>query len=685
MKCKRVLSLLLLIVTVPLSVSAQEWCATDHQRDILATQNLAAAARLNLTDSLLSTLPVQSSHKSKTGATVYTIPVVFHVVYNDYTDNIHKSQILDAMRILNEDFRRLNADTTNTRGIFKPLAADIEIEFALATLDPNGNPTDGITRTQSTLSVDATNAVKSVVSWNRNKYMNVWVVKSIGISTGTSGVILGYSSFPQAGGQSGTNDGTVIRHDALGTIGTGTRGGRTLTHETGHYLSLYHTFQSGCSGGDQVSDTPPSAQANYGCDLTLNSCSNDSPDMLDQIENYMDYSDDNCQNMFTDGQKTRMVAVVSNTSLRANLVSSTNLSSTGVTSPVLVAPTADFRADRYNACAGETIQFNEYYDNGEATSIQWSFPGGTPATSTSDAPMVTYANPGSYDVTITMSNAAGTDTKTVTKAIHIKRSIPAYAPLWVETFENSTTTPSPEVSAFDYGDGYAFKVFQGAGSEGNQSLVLENSQTVAIGGVDDIYTPSFNTSAGGNLNFIFDVAFAKKTSADNDELRVYASRDCGATWLQRRSYSASQLATVANTNGNFVPGANDWQTIVVPMSAYSQNDPVMMKLEFTAGGGNDIYIDYMRFGIGTDISLNENELLSSNVFPNPANNTLNVTFESPLGGTYHLNDLSGKQIRSASFESTNHLELKIEDLPKGIYMLQLQTKNGTGVHKIVKE
>ena len=200
-----------------------------------------------------------------------------------------------------------------------------------------------------------------------------------------------------------------------------------------------------------------------------------------------------------------------------------------------------------------------------------------------------------------------------------------------------------------------------------------------------MYTPTFNTSAGGNLNFIFDVAFAKKSDNNTDQLKIYASKDCGASWILRRTYSASQLATVSNTAGNFIPGSSDWQKIVVPMSAFAQNDPVMMKIEFTSGGGNDLFIDRMGFGVGTTVGLSENETLQSRVYPNPAKENVNITFETPQTGNYFITDVSGKQVLNASFSLKDHLEVDLNNLPAGIYILNATTENGSGTHKIVKE
>lgn len=249
----------------------------------------------------------------KAGGIIY-IPVVFHIIHNDGLENISQAQIMDQIRIINEDFRK----KTGTPGFSAdPLAADCQIEFRLAQYDPNGNKSDGIIRVKSTSTNNATDAVKALSYWDSQRYLNVWVVNTIQNNSGTAGTILGYAQFPWDRSSRPTTDGVVIRSDQVGVIGRGqvSQGGRTLTHEIGHWLGLYHTFQGGCVGGtlatcgnngDRVCDTPPVSEASSGCNVGANTCNNDVPDLPDMVRNYMDYSDGTCMNIYTTGQKTRM-------------------------------------------------------------------------------------------------------------------------------------------------------------------------------------------------------------------------------------------------------------------------------------------------------------------------------------------------------------------------------------------
>ena len=260
------------------------------------------------------------NNTSMENTSVITIPVVVHVVYYNNTENISDNQIFSQIDILNEDFRRLNADTTNTPTGFLPVAADCEIEFCLAQKDPNGNTTTGITRTQTSQTSFSTNDdVKYTASgghdaWNTSEYMNIWVCD-------ISGGILGYAQFP---GGNPNEDGIVVDYQYFGNIGTASSPydlGRTATHEVGHWLNLRHIWGDSNCGNDFCNDTPEHDGSNYGCPSYphTSSCSGNGP-YGDMFQNYMDYTNDACMNIFTLDQKARMIAAI-NTSRQGLLTS----------------------------------------------------------------------------------------------------------------------------------------------------------------------------------------------------------------------------------------------------------------------------------------------------------------------------------------------------------------------------
>lgn len=297
-------------------------------------QNAQYAERYQQTNAAAAQWRANHPEAIRSSAPVVTIPVVVHVLYKNATQNISDQQIYSQIAILNQDYRRMNADTVNTPSVFDTIAADINVEFCLATLDPQGNPTNGITRTSTTggqllgwfspLGEDAKyDSLGGKNAWPADRYLNIWVCE---LFPG----LLGYAQFP--GGNPAT-DGVVITYTAFGNIGTVTAPsllGRTTTHEVGHWMGLYHIWgdDQDCSGSDSIPDTPNADQASSSdCQVTRNSCSNEDPywgsfDPHDMVQNYMDYSHDSCMNMFTNGQKARMYSFLYSDSLRLSLFTS---------------------------------------------------------------------------------------------------------------------------------------------------------------------------------------------------------------------------------------------------------------------------------------------------------------------------------------------------------------------------
>jgi hypothetical protein len=264
------------------------------------------------------------NNANKNLGSIISIPVVVHVVYNNSNENISDQQIQSQINILNEDFRRQNADAINTPSAFLSVAADTEIEFCLATEDPNGNTSTGITRTSTSQSSFSTNdGVKysssgGVDAWNPLEYLNIWVCD-------LSGGLLGYAQFP---GGTVSSDGVVCDYAYFGNMGTATSPydlGRTATHEVGHWLNLRHIWGDSNCGNDFCNDTPEHSGSNYGCPSypSTSNCSGNGTSG-DMFMNYMDYTDDACMNIFTQDQKNRMIASINNN--RSGLLTSNGCS-----------------------------------------------------------------------------------------------------------------------------------------------------------------------------------------------------------------------------------------------------------------------------------------------------------------------------------------------------------------------
>jgi len=304
-----------------LSLNAQRNCGSHEHMLEQIQQDPTMQDRMNEIEKQTRSF-IENSEK--VNGTIITIPVVVHVVWRRSNQNISDAQIIDQINILNEDFRRMNADADGTWS----QAADAEIEFCLATVDPSGNATSGIQRRKTNKrSFRADDSMKrnnsgGIDAWPAGDYLNMWVCD-------LSNSLLGYAQFP--GGAAAT-DGVVMDYQYFGSIGTATAPydlGRTATHEVGHWLNLRHIWgDGGCSVDDFVSDTPLSDASNGGCAVGHVSCGS-----VDMVQNYMDYSYDSCMNLFTQGQSNRMNALFAPGGARASLLNSNGCGSGGPTGP----------------------------------------------------------------------------------------------------------------------------------------------------------------------------------------------------------------------------------------------------------------------------------------------------------------------------------------------------------------
>lgn len=322
-------------------LSAQRTCGTATIASLTATpqglsRHLAYEARLR------GQMVAQSG--ARTAQASFVIPTVIHVIQETSTNEISDACILSQMDVINEDFQRLNGDTSQIPTDFLPVLGNAGIQFCLASKDPDGNPTSGINRIVSPLAVHnkATqeDSLKGLIQWPPTRYLNIWVVKDMG-------GLLGYATFPEQLVPEPHRDGVVLSGPYFGTGSCAFapfNKGRTATHELGHWLGLRHTFTGGCVGttptncafsGDNICDTPPVSSSSFGCPDPKNTCTESPSDMNDMTMNFMDYVNDACMHMFTAGQASRMQAVLG--SERSGLSTTANLDSTGCT-PVVGRP-----------------------------------------------------------------------------------------------------------------------------------------------------------------------------------------------------------------------------------------------------------------------------------------------------------------------------------------------------------
>lgn len=622
-------------------------------------------------------------------AAIYTIPVVFHVIHTNGTENISREQILDQIRVLNQDFNFLNPNRNKIRSQFTGVAADCQIQFKLATVAPDGSCTDGINRVYSPLGNEVDQAdpkVKDLVIWNYQRYLNIWVVNSIK-STG-NGTILGYAAFPWMTGP--TEDGIVIRHDRVGTIGTAVASdsGRTLTHEIGHWLGLYHTFQGGCSDQDLCDDTPPVAEAftNANCPAGGNSCG-ESPDLPDMWENYMDYSEGRCMAMFTLDQKSRMHYFLS-VNPRSSNVSASNLLATGITLNGNIAPVAAFGSSHRIVCTGQPVTFYDLSCKAAVTARSWTLTGSSTPSSAAMNPTVVYQTPGKYAVSLTVQNSKGSDVETVSDYIEVVSISNASFPNIEEGFE---TDPN----------GRGFRHLSPAGSQwqlnnsvaytGSQCYKAPVSSADPLGTVYSFRTGSYDLTKlkGLNSRITFYAAYAQAVSGSSEILRIFVSTDCGNSYRQILERSTTGLAyTGAPITPGFSPTSkSQWKLMGIPSLASLSLDSAknaIFRIDVVSNGGNPVFIDNLNISqwfAGSD-PISDGSVVAR-LYPNPAPGAANLDLTLRDAGpvTVTLLDLQGRVVQNISdkiLPAGNHTFIidKPSRISGTVYLVRVTTSYG---------
>jgi len=622
---------------------------------------------------------------SQKRGTIYKIPVVFHILHSNGVENISKEQIVNQLAILNKDFRLLNTDAANVHPDFKSMPADVQIEFVLATKAPDGTCFSGITRTYTaTSTTDGAEQVNLIKAgndiykgeWTGNKYLNIFV------STGLNGPA-GYAYKPFGNGNS-MSSGIYILHNYIGSIGTSnTYTSRALTHEVGHWLNLDHTWgpnnnpgdTASCGTDDGVTDTPNCIGDKGICNLDDSYCGPRA-----NIENFMEYS--YCSKMFTQGQVDRMrAAIISTIGGRNKLWTTQNLTAVGGNS--LSICKAEFSCNNTQTCEGGQVSFTDASYN-SPVSWSWSFPGGTPSSSTLQNPIVTYNNKGIYTVTLTVSDGVNSKTTTKTNFISVisdRRALP-----FLETFASySTLNDASFWSSSNLGNNQSFQIFTGAGYSDNKCLKLANFVESKIS-TDELTSSALDLSKITNQGLItltFRYAYRKKISTNSEVLRVSMSNDCGSNWNLRKTLSGANLSSLVSTTDWTPTSISDWTTVhVTNINSNYWNTNARIRFSFDGSGGNNFYLDDINLYpsspsnslfLGLDEVKNSEEI---KVFPNPTDKELSLEFQlnSSQNIDYEIFDILGKKIINNSIQAAagnNLLIIPTKDLLEGSYFIKL--------------
>ena len=620
----------------------------------------------------------------------YIIPVVFHVVHNNGVENISKTVIEACVEQMNKDFSATNTDLASVINEFQDIIGSANIEIRLAQIDPDGNCTEGITRTQSEATYLAGNNVKFIAEiWDRSKYLNIWSVHSIGSGAAA------YSNYPSSVHNNPSIDGVVSKYNYI-------NGGNmhTISHEVGHYLNLIHPWGStnspdistNCYIDDLVYDTPNTIGCAVGsCNLSQFTC-----ESLDNVQNIMDYS--GCKNMFTEGQVNRMHAALnSNISDRNNLWTEENMVATGTSDEYQAdpcMPIADFMYSHTLGCDGLEVTFTDFSYNTDIISRQWYFPEGNPSESTDSIVVVQYENPGIYDVTLHVASVTGDDEITKNDLITIINTLDGLNIPIVEDFENNSFPVNPDDATKSWtiingGDGN-WHYNTEASTSGEGSVRIQNYLN-GDGVKNSLISPNINLRNLNNKILIFNMAYAKRHSSDSDELRVYLSGDCGINWRLVYAKSGSSLSPIIVSSDVFVPEINDWKQESKDISAFTNETHVMLKFEMRSFGGNCLYIDDVK--IEDALSVNFKNLKNKfdfEVFPNPINehSVLSYILNWSVQVEIKITSILGDELAYFT-ECQNKGEHEIiigsliSDIKAGIYFVTIISGNNSATRKII--
>lgn len=686
---KQLLHLLLLF---SFTAQAQELlhCGADEMRIETLLANPKVAEAVIERDAVLETF-TRDFDETTRGGQIYTIPVVFHVIHKYGNENISREQILDGLDVLNATFRKQIPDTADIHPDFKPIHADCEIEFKLATKDPEGNCHSGINRIASSLTNSGDHRVKDLIHWNPSMYLNVYIVSN-------AAGLAGHAVWPADADTIPDWDGIVMGHNYVGRIGTSSQTQSVVfAHECGHYLNLHHIWggnnvpefyylpvgqQANCNEDDLVGDTPNTIGWSS-CSLNASSCG--SP--RDNVQNAMDYS--YCNVMFTEGQKARMHACLnSSIANRNNLWTPANLAATGV-EPSSGFCAADFIADNILICnpSGGAVNFSNTSFHGAIDSVRWTTPGGDSPFSVIENPTVVYYQPGSFDVTLTAYSNG--QSQTVTKPNYITvLSDSAWSFPFMEWFGANTSLDSERWFGRSLESDENWQVTDQAYFSADHSLMMDNWDNPLLT-VNELYSPPINLSNATEMRLAFRYSFASSQEVTGTtRLVVQIRKDCESNWATRLNLIGNSLETAPQQSEPFEPLDNTslWELESVNIPATYLTENFQFRFVYTSEGRNRLFIDDVN--IDVNASIEETSFLHGlTIYPNPTEDQLNIAFSLPesmkLGFTVF--DLLGKQLLTISPSQFNvgesSTKIDVRSLSSGVYFLSITSDDGQEIKR----
>ena len=582
-----------------------------------------------------------------------TIPVVVHIIHNGdaigANENITDAQILSQITVLNQDFGRI----AGTPGFnTNPVGADTEIQFCMAQRDANGLFTTGIIRhnlgSEANWEMDNINEqIKPQTQWNPNEYLNIWVVNKIVITFFgfELGEILGYAQFPSGSGLQGLEEGTgpantdgvVVGHKYFGssdiypagTYSSPNDKGRTTTHEVGHYLGLRHIWgDGGCTVDDFCEDTPRASAANSGCTIGIDSC----PAFpgLDMVQNYMDYSDDACMNVFTNNQKDRMVAVITNAQRRATLATSLGCQ------------------------AGQTFDNDGSLDILNLNLVNCA---------TTLSPSLRLTNVGNNTISsaeITY-NIDGNDNAIFT---------------WTGSLSNGQNTtinlPTLTTNVGNHDFNASITALNGDGDENSLNSVRSQNFVTVLVNTTQIIVTILTDDYGDETSWTL-------TDSSNNEIAS------GGSYGDSTEYS--QTISVSNNECYTFTIVDEFEDGMCCSWGEGSYEIKTIENETIASGGEFGAMETKTFGIDQNLNTADYSLTNGiKLYPNPVNSQLNITVSAEIGlpTQFSIYNSLGQLIEFKKINAAADLTVNTSAYSAGVYFMKISKENQSTVIRFIK-
>lgn len=629
-----------------------------------------------------------------TNDTIY-LPIVFHILIPNQ-NLLSDQQIHEQLIRLNEDFAGKNADSILIPSYFKPRQGKSIIQFKLAQRTPEMNETTGIIRYANALNSYNVNEVKIHYSsmggadaWDNKQYINVWVGR-------LQGDVLGQATYPLSAPPE--EDGLLIDY---GTMPGGDYApfnkGRTLTHEMGHFLFLYHIWgddDGGCDGTDEIDDTPNQADATTGCHTgrKFDACTPSGDGIM--YQNYMDYSTDDCLVMFTNMQVERMMQAL-------ELTRPTLLTSLGA-EPVMAGQNnvivQSIVANKERVCEPSNFYDITFKNIGseKITSLLCSLAiNNTVLLESINVDLDTYET---YVYRLNVENLQpgnNTIAVEVLKVNNVDDDHPSNNLLSVRTVY-ATTRNLP------YEEDFSVAGFPPVGwyihnpdndltwmSAGNLGVLMPNYNYPVLGQFDYLVMPPVQLPNVDSILFSFDIAAAVYSNLNEnlsiwDTLKIEVTNGCDGVFQTVYKKTKGELITLSTPQEDFfIPNANQWRRDSIDLSSF-KNSVITLRFTNINGYENNIYLDNLKYrAVGLPALLREQGYM---IVPNPVNDIVQIRFlETPqVLKRIAIYDINGKRVQFEQVNKGTYYQMNLSTLPRGVYFITIETDQFKETQKIIK-